>query len=390
MNRNSLRVWASSTDAAVTDPDLDNNHPGGQGGNQKYEHGWIVEKEPHQWANFIYNNVDLSIKDCLESGTLPWESGVTYRKDSICVYGGVMFRAIKQNINHKPIDYPADWEIVPYAAASSFESYVENMYTVLYSHESMTGPTSNIHRTTAAQAGTYTKEESDAKIKVVQDDLDLHKVQPNPHNLDAEDVGTLDKNKGGHFTGVVTYDKIGFKDTGVYVDTDGLINTKDSISIVNNLPYQKTSEQELITDTSYNKIEMRYNPLFALPEPDIRFAFTEGLSSLSEGDYILSYGRPTTYQYVNRAGVTVTAEIDEPPFGQFGLYLTADTVLTFSGLMSGVAATVYYLLNDEVIIKNVSVNSDNLIDYIGTAGQVRDMRIWLEQLTTKQESMLGG
>lgn len=390
MKRDSLRVWASSADAAVTDPDLDVNHPGGQGGNQKYEHGWIVEKEPHQWANFIYNNVDLSIKDCLKNGTLSWESGVTYRKDSICIYSGILFRAIKQNINRKPANYPGDWEIVPYAAASSFESYIENMYTVLHSHEDIVGPTNNVHQTTATQADTYTKEESDAKIKVVQDDLDAHKAQSNPHNLDAEDVGTLDKNRGGHFTGVVTYNLIGFKDTGIYVDTDGLTNTKDSISIVNNLPYQKTSGQEIVTNTSYNKIEMRYNPLFALPEPDISFAFTEGLSSLSEGAYILSYGRPTTYQYVNRAGVTVTAEIDEPPFGQFGLYLTADTVLTFSGLMSGVAATVYYLLNDEVIIKNVSVNSDNLIDYIGTAGQVRDMRIWLKQLTTKQESMLGG
>ena len=47
-------------------------------------------------------------------------------------------------------------------------------------------------------------------------------------------------------------------------------------------------------------------------------------------------------------------------------------------------------LNDEVIIKNIAVNSDNLIDYIGTSGKVRDMRIWLKQLTINQESMLGG
>ena len=390
MKRDSLRVWASSIDAAVTDPDLDVNHPGGQGGNQKYEHGWVVEKEPHQWANFIYNNVDLSIKDRLENGTLSWESGVVYSKESICVDNGAMFRAIKQNINHRPASYPADWEVIPYESASSLESYIENMYAVLQSHSSLVGPTENAHKTTAAQAGTYTKEESDAKIKIVKDDLDAHKAQSNPHNLDAEDVGTLDKTKGGHFTGVVTYNLVGFSGVGACVDTDGLTNIKDSIGIVGNLPYQKTSGQEIVTDTSYNKIEMRYNPLFALPEPDIRFAFTEGLSSLSEGDYTLSYGRPTTYQYVNKAGATVTAAIDEPPIGQFGLYLTADTVLTFSGLMSGTTATVYYLLNDEVIIKTVSVNSDNLIDYIGTSGQVRDIRIWLKQLTTKQESMLGG
>ena len=93
---------------------------------------------------------------------------------------------------------------------------------------------------------------------------------------------------------------------------------------------------------------------------------------------------------MNKAGATVTAAIDVPPIGQFGLYLTADTVLTFSGLMSGTTATVYYLLNNEVVIKNVSVNSDNLIDYIGTSGQVKDVRIWMKQLTLNQESMLGG
>ena len=63
MLRKTLRVWASSTTSEVTDPDLDVNHPGGQGGNQKYEKGWIVEKEPHQWANFIYNSIDVSSSD---------------------------------------------------------------------------------------------------------------------------------------------------------------------------------------------------------------------------------------------------------------------------------------------------------------------------------------
>ena len=93
MLRKTLRVWASSATSEVTDPDLDVNHPGGQGGNQKYEKGWIVEKEPHQWANFIYNNIDVSLKELLEAGSLNWDNTVNYKKDSLVIYNEELYRA---------------------------------------------------------------------------------------------------------------------------------------------------------------------------------------------------------------------------------------------------------------------------------------------------------
>lgn len=390
MNRNTIRIWASADGAAVTDPNLDINHPGGNGGNNKYEHGWIVEKEPHQWANFIYKNVDVSIEDLLKNGTLVWESTPTYHYNCICIYNSVMYRALVSNANKVPSSNPTYWEVIPYGTSTDFANYINTVSSGLVAHMAIVGPTDNAHNTTAAQADTYTITESGAKIKVVQDDLDLHESQSNPHNLDAIDVGCLGAVAGGHFTGTVLYSLVGFKQAGSYIDADGIINTSDSLSIVNNIPYQKTSEQEIVTDTSYTRINRKYGHMFALPPVDIAIPFSESLNSPSSGNFTLSYGRPTTYQYVNRAGATVTAAINEPPFGQFGLYLTADTVLTFSGLMAGTTSTVYYVLNDKVIIKDVSVNSDNLIDYIGTSGQVRDIRIWIIPLTDYQESMLGG
>ena len=135
---------------------------------------------------------------------------------------------------------------------------------------------------------------------------------------------------------------------------------------------------------------MKYGFKFALPAPDIEIPFNETLSSPASGSFTLSYGRPTTYAYTNRAGVSITAAIDEPPFGTQGLCLTADTVLIFTGLMQGTTSTVYYVLNGVPVIKDVSINSDDLIDYVGTTGQVRDIRIWIRPLTSYQESMLGG
>lgn len=388
MNRNTVRVWAISGE--IADPDLDVNHPGGQGGNNKYEHGWIVEKEPHQWANFIYNNVDVSIEELLENGTLLWEASPTYHINCICTYNGIMYRALVANTNKIPSSNPTSWEVIPYVTATDFANYINTESAGLVAHMARVGPTDNTHNTTASQADTYTTTESNAKIKVVQDDLDLHESQANPHNLDAGDVGCLDKVVGGHFTGTVLYSLVSFKQAGSCIDADGLINSVESLSIVSNVPWQKTSKQEIVTDASYNRINTKYGFKFALPAPDIEISFNETLSSLASGGFTLSYGRPTTYTYTNRSGVSITAAIDEPPFGTQGLCLTADTVLIFTGLMQGTTSTVYYVLNGVPVIKDVSINSDDLIDYVGTTGQVRDIRIWIRPLTSYQESMLGG
>ena len=389
MNRNTLRVWASSKDAQVTDPDLDVNHPGGEGGREKYERGWVVEKEPHQWANFIYNNVDASLEEALENGTLYWEAVVTYKENSVVVYNGVMYRATTSNKGQAP-NLLVGWEIIPYQTAGSLEAFLNTYQQILTSHKGETGAM-NPHHDDAGKANTYTKAESDAKVKAVRDELNGHKAQANPHNLNAADVGCLDARQGGHFTGVVIYGagvRFGTQEYGI--DNDGLFSPKDSFSIVNNIPYQKTSKQEIVTDKSYNKINMKNNSKFALPEVDVLIALTGSLSSLSEGNYTLSYGRSSVLVYVDRSGKSTTASADEPAFGELGMYLTTDTVFLFSGLMSGTAATMCYELDNVTIVKTVDVSSDNLIDYIGTSGQVRNIQIWFTPLSAKQESMLGG
>lgn len=389
MLRKTLRVWASSTNSEVTDPDLDINHPGGQGGNQKYEKGWIVEKEPHQWANFIYNNVDVSIEELLETSSLSWDNTVKYQKNSLIVYNEELYRATADNIGKVP-NLLVDWEIVPYQTADSFGAFLRMYYQVLASHKGQKGAM-NPHHDTAGGVDTYTKSETDAKIKVVQDELDNHEAQVNPHNLTATDVNCLDDKQGGHFTGIVTYGtgiKFGTQENGI--DNDGIFDPKDSLSIVNNVPYQKTSKQEVVTDKSYNRINMKYNFQFALPDVDVLIALTGNLNSLSEGNYTLSYGRSSVLNYTDRSGSAAVAQADEPAFGEMGLYLTTDTVFLFSGLMSGTTATMCYELNNETIIKTVDVSSDNLIDYVGTSGQVRNIQIWFTPLSAKQESMLGG
>lgn len=389
MRRKTLRVWASSTTSEVTDPDLDVNHPGGQGGKQKYEKGWIVEKEPHQWANFIYNNVDVSLKELLEAGSLNWDNTVNYKKDSLVIYNEELYRATEPNLNKIPSSL-VSWEVLPYQTAASLEAFLRTYQQALDNHKGQTGA-ANPHNDTASKAGTYTTTETNAEIKVVQDDLDNHEAQANPHNLNAANVGCLNKVTGGHFTGTVVYGAgIKFGTEGVGIDNDGIFNTKDSLSIVNNAPYQKTSKQEILTDKSYNRINMKHNFKFALPAVDVLIALTGSLSSLSEGNYTLNYGRSSVLNYTDRAGNSAVAPADEPAFGEMGMHLTTDTVFLFSGLMSGTAATMCYELNNMTVVKTVDVSSDNLIDYIGTSGQVRNIQIWFTPLSAEQESMLGG
>lgn len=390
MNRDTQRIWASSPYAAITDPDLDTNHPSGEGGNEKYERGWVVEKEPHQWANFIYNNVDISLAETLQNGTLFWESGVTYKENSIVVYNEVLYRATATNTNKVP-NLLVSWEVVPHQTASSYEAFLLMYQNTLATHKGETGPTLNPHNDTAGKVGTYTIAETNTEIKVVQDDLGNHEAQANPHNLNAADVGCLNKVTGGHFTGTVVYGagiKFGTQEYGI--DNDGLYRPNDSFSIVNNVPYQKTSQQEIVTDTSYNRINIKHNFKFSVPGEDVKIMLVGDLSSLSEGNYTTSYGRSSVLNYTNRAGAAATAAIDEPAFGEMGLILTADTVFLFSGLMSGTAATMSYILNNVTVVKTEDVTSDNLIDYIGTSGQVRNIQIWFTPLSAEQESMLGG
>ena len=135
---------------------------------------------------------------------------------------------------------------------------------------------------------------------------------------------------------------------------------------------------------------MRHNFKFSVPEEDIKIMLTGELSSISEGNYSIGYSRSSVLKYVDRSGSSVTAQIDEPPFGEMGMYLTSDTGLTFSGLMSGSQATMIYTLNNVDIIKTVDVSSDNLISYIGNSGQVKNIRIWLTALTDNQKARLGG
>ena len=390
MNRDTKRIWASSPYAAITDPDLDTNHPGGEGGNEKYKRGWVVEKEPHQWANFIYNNVDISLANILQNGTLLWESGVTYKESSIVVHNEVLYRATATNTNKVP-NLLVSWEVVPYQTTSSYEAFLSMYQNTLATHKGKVGPTLNPHNDTADKVGTYTITETNAKIKVVQDDLDNHKAQTNPHNLNAASVGCLDKVTGGHFTGTIVYGagvKFGTQDYGI--NEDGLFRPNDSFSIDSNVPYQKTSQREIVTDISYNRINIKHNFKFSVPPEDVKIMLVGDLSSLSEGNYTTSYGRSSVLNYTNRAGAAATAAIDEPAFGEMGLILTADTVFLFSGLMSGTAATISYVLNNVTIVKTADVTSDNLIDYIGTSGQVRNIQIWFTPLSAEQESMLGG
>ena len=181
-------------------------------------------------------------------------------------------------------------------------------------------------------------------------------------------MGCLDRVAGGHFTGAVVYGtgvKFGTQNYGI--DEGGLFRPNDSFSIVNNVPYQKTSQQEIVTDTSYNRINIKHNFKFSVRGEDVKIMLAGDLSSLTEGDYTTSYGRPSVLNYTNRAGVAATAAIDEPAFGEMGLVLTADTAFLFSGLMSGTAATMSYVLNNVTIVKTADVTSDNLTDYIGTS-----------------------
>lgn len=383
MKRSSARLWASSPLAQVTDPDLDAHHPGGTGGEGKYAAGWIPEKEPHQWINFIYGAQDEILYQGMAVGGMPRDPTINYKSGAISLDNEVWKTATKDT------PAPNDWEEVAAGnSLASFTSWETSTANTLNAHKSIMGPTGNAHDTTIAQAGGYDKQEADVKSTAINVGIEAHKSRTdNPHNVSHTQVNCLPASLGGNFTGIVNFKKVlltpdsGLQETEVFNNRNGL-GIKD-------VPWLSASNEEVLTQKSYTRLRNKHEPKFALPPEDIFIPLADYLTSPSSGAYTLEYARNSELPFIDRAGVNQVAPIDEPPFELMGLKLSTDYSLIFVGGLSGVG-TLSYDLNGVVTTLTVDFIENDLSFYIGKVGNAKNLRIWLTPLTEEQKAMLGG
>jgi len=80
--------------------------------NAKIELGWIVEKPPVQWWNYVENRQDQSIAYLYQQGIPEWDSSIEYQNGSSFVtYSGNIYVSIQTGTNKNPASETAYWKL---------------------------------------------------------------------------------------------------------------------------------------------------------------------------------------------------------------------------------------------------------------------------------------
>lgn len=195
-------IWAQDGDA--TDPDLDTTHPIYQ--EHKYAKGWIVEKEPHQWINFITQATDLKLQFVAAEQFSEWDSEVNYAPNSVARKGDDVYINISGDVslNKDPATETTIWSKILSASSSEVTAFQQGLETKITNHLNADNPhNDNIHTIGGYESGEindFLGKATDPRTIV------YHEAQSggSVHGETPAQVGTLPK-AGGHFTGDVRY-----------------------------------------------------------------------------------------------------------------------------------------------------------------------------------------
>lgn len=354
--RDKLNIWAASGE--VTDPDLDIHHPGGTGSPTKYEDGWIVEKEPHQWANFLYKKQSSIMTNTGKQGThaaddvAPKSLSIGWKNDKQVVYRNGVWEESLGNMT------PTEFENLRILWENNLAAHKDVAFA---------------HQLTAAQVGTYTKTEFQNLPTIL--DAPAHIARrDNPHNETAVQIGTL-PTSGGSFTGEVTIPSVALPVSVKITERRIGIPSKhiqleesDTPVIVRSL-YTNYSYEILIDTRTLPIVTMRRNHPYMSPEPSaIWLTSSGGHSTVGAGSL--------TFDKVSGGEINIT------PVGMLleagNTYLLDDLAYLTTG------GTCTYILDGVfTVFTGVSTTTDLKL-FAGSGKRIRDIRIWSSVLSEKQ------
>jgi len=80
--------------------------------NSKISLGWIVEKPPMQWWNYIENRQDQAISYLYQQGVAEWDSSIEYQNGSSFVSrNGNIYVSVQTGTNKDPASETAYWKL---------------------------------------------------------------------------------------------------------------------------------------------------------------------------------------------------------------------------------------------------------------------------------------
>lgn len=390
-NRNDLtNVWASSTSAFVVDPEVDVDHPSGEGGPGRTARGWEGGTEPEEWENYIINLRESRVSAVAQYGKIPWDSDVYYKIGALTTYGGINYVSIStSNHNKLPTTQTLNWSPVKFNTAAGYLATIADMQSKLSTH---TTPGQIAHGEDIVNIGGSYKTTIDNQVKFVSDAIATHAARlNNPHADTASGVGTVPIT-GGDFTGPVNY----LENLSIGTDCELMANISTFVSFRSKAGgiglgianYSKGGRwQGIITATNYPTVNQMYNPTFVLPSPDVHFPMMTNLNATNSSTDLLTLSRSTTLTYTDRNLVSQTAAINAPAFEVLGLKLAVGTALlvTATGVFGGRDGCISYTLNNVVVVKDVQFTSSDLSYYFGNSGNVKNFRVWSQRLTPRQK-----
>ena len=416
--------WASDADSQVVDPDDDASHPSGTGGTYKYIKGWIVETEPQEWENYVIKRREDIQQDKLERGLDWFDAGVAYKFGGIARYNnvpsmyigaGVVNKILGEQLHDIYSEYSeylvteeavstlnkfgkkgkkkaksvtpladTDWTPLLSITKSGWDAAINTSVNMYANHLN----TSNPHSDNITDIGGYTKAQIDTRIGVVTINANNHiSLRNNPHANTPSDVDTLPI-PGGNFTGRINYQggiKVGAQGE-VMFNSDKVVYTRDNDGAIG----LGTSDyrfggmwQTLFAENTYDRFEELYNYQFSMPVFDLDF----NLICNTNG---ITFKRPSTLVYTDRAGNAQVAAVNEPAFEVAGLKLTADTTMTINAtnLIGATECTIAYVLNGTLVVRDMHFLSNDLTYYFGKSGNVRAFKMWVNRLTPRQKKAI--
>lgn len=79
----------------------------------KMDTGWIVERPPHQFQNYLQHRVDSFIKHVNEAGIPVWDAATVYTAGKSYVQGsdGKIYKCVTDGFNENPVGNPTNWSL---------------------------------------------------------------------------------------------------------------------------------------------------------------------------------------------------------------------------------------------------------------------------------------
>jgi len=80
--------------------------------NSKISLGWVVERPPVQWWNFIENRQDQALAYLMQQGIVEWDNAIEYQSGTSYVsYGGNIYVSSQTGTNKQPDTETTYWKL---------------------------------------------------------------------------------------------------------------------------------------------------------------------------------------------------------------------------------------------------------------------------------------